>query len=135
MKKTASGLRQKVYKTGSFSNVNILYVGDPQVGASKGQPQGEGKLSADPGAANTAASNDGFGWDRTLDIALAENPDLNFVISAGDQVNKTGKPKEEEYAAYLSASALKKPLPVYYHQTGMTGPGLLLYMARVCLLF
>ena len=81
------------------------------MGASKGQPQGEGKLSADPGAANTAASNDGFGWDRTLDIALAENPDLNFVISAGDQVNKTGKPKEEEYAAYLSASALKS-LPV-----------------------
>ena len=38
----------EVYKTGSFSNVNILYVGDPQVGASKGQPQGEGKLSADP---------------------------------------------------------------------------------------
>ena len=81
------------------------------MGASKGQPQGEGKLSADGGAANTAARNDGFGWDRTLDIALAQNPDLNFAISAGDQVNKTGKPKEEEYAAYLSASALKS-LPV-----------------------
>ena len=45
------------------------------------------------------------------DAALAQNPDLNFVISAGDQVNKTGKPKEEEYAAYLSADALKS-LPV-----------------------
>ncbi len=43
---------------------------------------------------------------RTLDTALAQNPDLNFVISAGDQVNKTGKPKEEEYASYLSADAL-----------------------------
>lgn len=108
-----SGVRTpaEVYRTGSFENVNILYVGDPQVGASKGQPQGEGKLSADGGAANTAARNDGFGWDRTLDIALAQNPDLNFAISAGDQVNKTGKPKEEEYAAYLSASALKS-LPV-----------------------
>ena len=84
-----------------------LYVGDPQIGASKGQPQGEGKLAADSGAANTAARNDGFAWDRTLDIAIAQHPDLNFVISAGDQVNKTGKPKEEEYAAYLSASALK----------------------------
>ena len=97
----------EVYKTGSFENVKILYVGDPQVGASKGQPQGEGKLSADSGAANTAARNDGFAWDRTLDAALAQNPDLNFVISAGDQVNKTGKPKEEEYAAYLSADALR----------------------------
>ena len=96
-----SGVRTpaEVYKTGSFENVKILYVGDPQVGASKGQPQGEGKLSADSGAANTAARNDGFAWDRTLDAALAQNPDLNFVISAGDQVNKTGKPKEEEYAA------------------------------------
>lgn len=36
--------------------VKILYVGDPQVGASKGQPHGEGKLSADSGAANTAAA-------------------------------------------------------------------------------
>ncbi len=108
-----SGVRTpaEVYKTGSFENVKILYVGDPQVGASKGQPQGEGKLSADSGAANTAARNDGFAWDRTLDKALEQNPDLNFVISAGDQVNKTGKPKEEEYAAYLSASALKG-LPV-----------------------
>ena len=101
----------EVYKTGSFSDVNILYVGDPQVGASKGQPQGGGKLAADSGAANTAARNDGFAWNRTLDIALAKNPNLNFVISAGDQVNKTGKPKEEEYAAYLSATALKS-LPV-----------------------
>ena len=108
-----SGVRTpaEVYKTGSFENVKILYVGDPQVGASKGQPQGEGKLSADSGAANTAARNDGFAWDRTLDTALAQNPDLNFVISAGDQVNKTGKPKEEEYAAYLSADALKN-IPV-----------------------
>ena len=97
----------EMYRTGSFENVNILYVGDPQIGASKGQPQGEGKLAADSGAANTAARNDGFAWDRTLDIAIAQHPDLNFVISAGDQVNKTGKPKEEEYAAYLSASALK----------------------------
>lgn len=108
-----SGVRTpaEVYKTGSFENVKILYVGDPQVGASKGQPQGEGKLSADSGVANTAARNDGFVWDRTLDAALAQNPDLNFVISAGDQVNKTGKPKEEEYAAYLSADALKN-IPV-----------------------
>ena len=29
------------------------------------------------------------------------------MISAGDQVNNTGNAKEEEYAAYLSASALK----------------------------
>lgn len=101
----------EVYRTGSFQDVNILFVGDPQVGASKGQPQGEGKLAANNGVENTAARNDGFAWDRTLDIAAAENPGLNFVISAGDQVNRTGKAKEEEYAAYLSPDVLKS-LPV-----------------------
>ena len=94
------------YKTGSFESVKILYVGDPQIGASKGQPQGGETLAAESGAANTAARNDAFAWNRTLEIASAQNPDLNFIISAGDQVNKTGKAKEEEYAGYLSSSVL-----------------------------
>jgi len=94
------------YKTGSFENVNILYVGDPQIGASKGQSQSGEKLVADSGAANTAARSDSFAWNRTLNIASAQNPNLNFMISAGDQINKTGKPKEEEYAGYLGASVL-----------------------------
>ena len=97
----------ETYRTGSFESVNILYVGDPQVGASKGQVQGSETLTETSGAANTAARNDGFAWDRTLDIALEQNPNINFMISAGDQVNNTGNAKEEEYAAYLSASALK----------------------------
>ena len=101
----------KTYKTGDFESAQILYVGDPQIGASKGQSQNGEALTADSGAANTAARNDSFAWDRTLDIALQQNPGLDFVISAGDQVNKTGKPKEEEYAGYLSASALTS-LPV-----------------------
>ena len=99
------------YQTQDFSTLKILYVGDPQVGASKGQTQGDVTLTADSGVGNLAARNDSFAWDRTLDIATAQNPDLNFIISAGDQVNKTGKAKEEEYAGYLSASALAS-LPV-----------------------
>ena len=94
------------YKTGSFDSVKMLYVGDPQIGASKGQPQNGEALVADSGAANTAARNDAFGWNRTLEIATEQNPDLNFVISAGDQVNKTGQAKEEEYAGYLSPDVL-----------------------------
>lgn len=101
----------KTYQTGDFASAQILYVGDPQIGASKGQSQNGEALAADSGAANTAARNDSFAWDRTLDIALEQNPGLDFVISAGDQVNKTGKAKEEEYAGYLSASALAS-LPV-----------------------
>lgn len=94
------------YKTGSFGDVKILFVGDPQIGASKGQTQDGKKLTADAGAANTAARNDGYAWTRTLEIASAQNPSLSFMISAGDQVNKTGKPKEEEYAAYLAPETL-----------------------------
>ena len=99
------------YTTQDTDTVKMLYVGDPQIGASKGQPQDGGELSDESGAANTAAQNDGFAWNRTLNTALEENPDINFVISAGDQVNKTGEAKEEEYAAYLSADALAS-LPV-----------------------
>ncbi|MFR6627171.1 MAG: metallophosphoesterase family protein, partial [Flavonifractor plautii] len=45
-------------------------------------------------------------WNRTLEIATAQNPGVNFIISAGDQVNKTGQAKEEEYAGYLSPAVL-----------------------------
>ena len=99
------------YTTKKTDSVQILYVGDPQIGASKGQTQDGAELAADDGVANTAAENDGFAWNRTLNTALSENPDISFVISAGDQVNKTGKAKEEEYAAYLGADALSS-LPV-----------------------
>ena len=101
----------QTYTTGDFESAQILYVGDPQIGASKGQPQDGEELVADSGAANTAARNDSFAWDRTLDTALEQNPDLDFIISAGDQVNKTGQAKEEEYAGYLSPDALAS-LPV-----------------------
>ena len=57
------------YTTGSFSDLNLLYVGDPQIGASTGKPQGGEELVNDSGAANTAARNDGYGWNRTLEIA------------------------------------------------------------------
>lgn len=96
----------ETYETRSFDTVKMLYVGDPQIGASKGQPQGSETLAAESGAANTAARNDAFGWNRTLEAALAQDPDVSFIISAGDQVNKTGQAKEEEYAGYLSPDAL-----------------------------
>ena len=96
----------ETYETQSFDTVKMLYVGDPQIGASKGQPQGGETLAGESGAANTAARNDAFGWNRTLEAALAQDPDVSFIISAGDQVNKTGQAKEEEYAGYLSPDVL-----------------------------
>ena len=54
-----NGVQSEVqeYKTGSFDSVKMLYVGDPQIGASKGQPQNGEALTAGSGAANTAARN------------------------------------------------------------------------------
>lgn len=111
VEKSGTETEVQTYTTGDFESAQILYVGDPQIGASKGQPQNGEELVADSGAANTAARNDGFAWDRTLDIAVEQNPGLDFVISAGDQVNKTGQAKEEEYAGYLAPDALAS-LPV-----------------------
>ena len=81
------------YTTGSFSELNLLYVGDPQIGASSGKPQGGEELANDSGAANTAARNDGYGWNRTLEIAAEQNPDLNFVISAATRSTKPASPR------------------------------------------
>lgn len=50
------------YKTQDTDSVKILYVGDPQIGASKGQTQNGAELTNESGAANKAAENDGFSW-------------------------------------------------------------------------
>lgn len=100
----------KTYATGSFENYSILYVGDPQIGASTGQTSADGEAMNEKltGAGNLAARNDSFNWNETLTGATAQH-NVSFVISAGDQVNTATR--EEEYAGYLSASALAS-LPV-----------------------
>lgn len=75
---------ESVFYARSTEETKILYVGDPQIGASKGQPQNGGKLVETAGVANTAAKNDGFAWNRTLEAAFTQTPDINFIISAGD---------------------------------------------------
>lgn len=97
----------KSYKTGSFKNYSILYVGDPQIGASKGQTSAEEDQMSENGD-NLAARNDSFNWNQVLTNATAQH-DVSFMISAGDQVNTANK--EDEYAGYLSAAPLAS-LPV-----------------------
>ena len=111
VKRGETSSEPQAYTTGSFSHMKMLYVGDPQIGSSQGQTQDGSKLTQAAGAANTAARNDAYGWNRTLTAAVKQNPGLNFIISAGDQVQNTGKPKEEEYAGFLNAKALQS-LPV-----------------------
>lgn len=132
-KATVSGLKEnttyyyRYYKNGvpsetasftthSFSSYQMLYVGDPQIGASKGQTAADGTaLNYAADALNTAARNDAYNWNQTLNTALKANPNISFILSAGDQINKnvngTDSGNEVEYAGYLNAEALKS-LPV-----------------------
>lgn len=93
------------YSTKGFDKYSILYVGDPQIGACKGQTSTEGDEMAD----EIAARNDAYNWNRTLENALSAHPDVSFMVSAGDQVNTADR--EYEYAGYLFPSALDS-LPV-----------------------
>lgn len=106
----------ETYTTKSFSEFSFLYVGDPQIGASKNQTSTEQEKMVSAGnevsssaADNLAARNDGYNWNNTLNDAVKDHSDVSFIVSAGDQVN-AGK-NEREYAAYLGADALTS-LPV-----------------------
>lgn len=106
----------EVYTTKSFSEFSFLYVGDPQIGASKNQTSTEQEKMVSAGnevsstaADNLAARNDGYNWNNILNDAVKDHFNVSFIVSAGDQVN-AGK-NEREYAAYLGADALTS-LPV-----------------------
>lgn len=93
------------YSTKSFSSYSVLYVGDPQIGACKGQTSSEG----DEMSNEIAARNDAYNWNATLESALSAHPNVSFMLSAGDQVNDATR--EYEYAGYLFPSVLDS-LPV-----------------------
>lgn len=105
----------ETYTTKSFSNFSFLYVGDPQIGASKGQTSSEkdemnySKVIDSTGADNLAARNDSYNWNEILNNAVEDHSDVSFLVSAGDQVNYGAN--EREYAGYLGAEALAS-LPV-----------------------
>ena len=103
------------YSTKSFTNFSFLYVGDPQIGASKGQGNSESETLNAKNALestaeqNLAGRNDSYNWNKILNNAMADHPEVSFLVSAGDQVNYAVN--EREYAGYLGADALKS-LPV-----------------------
>lgn len=95
----------KTYTTKDSSSYSVLYVADPQIGASKGQADSEGsKLADDDKGTTLAARNDSYNWNNILTNTLKEHSDVSFILSAGDQVN-TSK-YEYEYAGFLNPSAL-----------------------------
>ena len=99
------------YKTGDPHNFSFMYVGDPQIGASKGQVPNE---SAVEQSEDVAARNDAYNWNKTLNSALAQQPEINFLVSPGDQINEPAGNNAEkhllqeyEYSGYLSATAFR----------------------------
>lgn len=98
----------QTYTTKSFKGFSFLYVGDPQIGACKGQSSSESESMSESGS-NLAARNDAYNWNNILSDAVNEHPNVSFIVSAGDQVNTATS--EEEYAGYLSADVLTS-LPV-----------------------
>lgn len=104
------------YTTQAFDEFSFLYVGDPQIGASKGQISSESEKMENAGNVvtsapekNLAARNDSYNWNNVLNEALEDHSDVSFLVSAGDQVNYGSN--EREYAGYLGAEALTS-LPV-----------------------
>ena len=89
------------FTTQDFDSYKALLFGDPQIGACKGQQSSEG----DTMSGYLAARNDAFNWNITLETALAANPDTNFLMTAGDQVNSSSN--EYEYAGFLNPDAMQ----------------------------
>ncbi|WP_368044602.1 metallophosphoesterase [Bittarella massiliensis (ex Durand et al. 2017)] len=95
------------YQSHGFDSFEVLYVGDPQVGASGSAGQG----TTDD--ANIAV--DTYNWDKTLRYARAnEGKNASFMLVAGDQIDYSSADtaekraiRESEYAGYLYPEALK----------------------------
>ena len=97
------------FETKSTENFSVMYVGDPQIGASVGQ---------DDNSKEYHAMNDAYNWNHTLSSALSAHSNVSFILSAGDQINQTSVSKaadkleqQIEYAGFLS-SPLLRSMPV-----------------------
>lgn len=104
------------YKAHASDKFSVLYVGDPQIGASTGQQATEENTFYNP--KEYFARNDAYNWNETLAKAVGKNPDVSFLLSAGDQINQTNVGTEKdnfqqqvEYAGFLYPDVLRA-LPV-----------------------
>ncbi len=93
------------FETKSTENFSVMYVGDPQIGASVGQ---------DDNSKEYHAMNDAYNWNHTLSNALSAHSNVSFILSAGDQINQTSVSKDAdkleqqiEYAGFLSSPLLR----------------------------
>ncbi len=103
----------------STSDFSFALIGDPQIGSSyENTATGETtELGQD-----RAVRNDSFNWNDTVEKAYELNPEISFMVSAGDQIQSRDKKtsdtthstyttNEIEYTGYLSPELLKQ-IPV-----------------------
>lgn len=77
------------FKTQAFDGAfDFLFYGDPQIGSS----------------GDTA--KDGAGWEDTLKVSLAANPDAELLVSGGDQVETANT--ESQWNAFLASDKLRQ---------------------------
>jgi Purple acid Phosphatase, N-terminal domain/Calcineurin-like phosphoesterase len=76
------------FKTRKFDgNFDFLFFGDPQIGSSGNVPK------------------DQAGWEETMRVALAANPEAELLVSGGDQVETAGV--ETQWTAFLTPPGLR----------------------------
>ena len=76
------------FRTEDPDHLNFFFVGDPQIGSSGDRVR------------------DGEGWQATLDVMTKQFPEINLLVSGGDQVNTGGS--EAEYKEFLKPKQLKE---------------------------
>lgn len=102
--------KENAYNTGSFSSFTAILTGDPQVGASGS--------SNDKTKYDDSAARDTYNWNWTVQNAVQKAGNAAFLLSAGDQIDKSNATKEEdrktresEYAGYLYPDVFRS-LPI-----------------------
>ena len=78
------------FKTPPLGRVKVMFVSDIQCSGADGDEEGR--------IYNARL------WNRTMDTALANNPDIDFILAAGDNTHKGAT---EEWIASLSPPALR----------------------------
>lgn len=91
---TANAEKSETYsfRTGSEDNTRILFVTDSQIGRSRGEQE-------------EIYKNDTYGWTSTLESAFENHGGIDFILSAGDQVEDAYS--EEQYSMFESAPLLR----------------------------
>lgn len=114
-----SGKNIESFTTGNTDSFTFAFVGDPQIGSSNElkAKKPENLTEEFYQVQSDSVASDSYNWSDTLNKALEKNSNINFIVSAGDQIQTNAKKVEDttiseiEYAGYLLPKALTS-LPV-----------------------